>query len=197
MRTLSLRARQRGFTLLEVLVAVFVLSIGLLGIGGLQLTTKRTNYEAVQRTNATLLAQELLERIRTNSKQLTVYTAAGAGRTIALTSADGITATDCTGASCAANELAMYDLYEFSQAMRGVAEKSGVVNTGGLVRPTVCITGPAARPGFVNISVAWRGATKLSNPGIDACGADSGRYDDDTTNSDVYRRILLVNTYVD
>ncbi|MGH8598331.1 MAG: type IV pilus modification protein PilV [Gammaproteobacteria bacterium] len=84
MRTSHSRPAQSGFTLLEVLISVFVLSIGLLGIAGLQMTSKRTNYEAVQRTNATMLAQELLERIRANTPQLTIYSVAGAGRTIDL-----------------------------------------------------------------------------------------------------------------
>ena len=57
---------QRGFTLIEVLVALFVLSVAILGIAGLQVTSKQTNFESVQRTNATFLAQELLERIRAN-----------------------------------------------------------------------------------------------------------------------------------
>ena len=57
---------QRGFSLVEVMVALFVLSIAMLGIAGLQITSKRANFEAVQRTTATLLAQEFLERIRSN-----------------------------------------------------------------------------------------------------------------------------------
>ncbi len=197
MRTYSRHHSQSGFTLLEVLVSVFVLSVGLLGIASLQLTSKRTNYEAVQRTNATMLAQELLERIRANASKLTIYTQAGAGRTITLTVDDAITETDCTSADCSADSLAQYDLYEFSEALRGVTEVSDAgKSTGGLVSPTVCITGPATVPGEVNVAIAWRGMTKLSNPDLDACGAVSGRYDDNG-DADVYRRVLLVNSFID
>lgn len=191
------RVRQDGFTLMEVLIAVFVTAIGMLGVAALQVTSKRTNFEAVQRTTATLLAQDLLERVRGNPDQITVYTLAGAGRTIALTADDGIAATNCSSVACAPAALAMYDLYEFSNALRGVAEAAGAVATGGLVEPTVCITGADARPGFVNIAIAWRGQTRLSNPGSDACGAGSGRYDDSAGHVDVHRRVLLVKTYVD
>jgi len=178
------------------MVALFVLSIAMIGIAGLQVTSKRTNFEAVQRTTATLLAQELLERIRANDEQLTVYTNGGLGRTIQLAGSDGITATDCATSACDAATLAMYDLYEFSQALSGVAETAGGNATGGLTEPTVCITGPVASPGFVNVALAWRGMTRLSNPGITTCGAASGRYNDGAA-VDVHRRVLLVESFVE
>ena len=187
---------QQGFTLIEVLVAVFVLSVAILGIAGLQVTSKQTNFESVQRTNATFLAQELLERIRANESQLTVYTAAGVGRTIQLLPADGISATNCTTAACDPTTLAMYDLYEFSQGLQGVAELAGTSATGGLVEPTVCITGPAVTPGYVNVAIAWRGSTRLSDPGISACGDSTGRYDDGA-DANVFRRVLVVDAYVE
>jgi type IV pilus assembly protein PilV len=55
-----------GFTLLEVLVAVLVLSFGLLGIAGLLLSTMQNNTIAAQRTTATFLAQDISDRIRQN-----------------------------------------------------------------------------------------------------------------------------------
>ena len=50
------RSRQRGFTLIEVMIAVFVLSIGLLGVAALQLTAKKSSHQAWQRAQAVLLA---------------------------------------------------------------------------------------------------------------------------------------------
>ena len=58
--------RQRGATLIEVLVAVVVLSIGLLGLAGLQMTGLQTNHSAYLRSQATLLAYDLTDRIRAN-----------------------------------------------------------------------------------------------------------------------------------
>ena len=196
MKSYPSHASARGFTLIEVLIALFVLSVAVLGIAGLQITSKRTNFEAVQRTTATFFAQELMERIRANESQLTVYTNAGAGRTIQLAGSDGISATNCSTAACDTATVAMYDLFEFSQSLRGVAELQGTTATGGLVEPTVCITGPVVPPGIVSVAVAWRGTTRLSNPGINNCGATSGRYDDDG-DADVMRRVLLVNAFVE
>lgn len=56
--------RQRGFNLLEVMVAMFVLAFGLLGLAALQVQTLRSNYSAMLRTQATFLAIDVTERIR-------------------------------------------------------------------------------------------------------------------------------------
>ena len=58
--------RVRGFTLVEALVALVVLSIGLLGIASLQLSSLRWNHGASMRSQATLLAYDILDRMRVN-----------------------------------------------------------------------------------------------------------------------------------
>lgn len=58
-----------GFTLLEVLIALLVLSVGLLGIAGLQLTSLRSNHSAYLRSQATILAYDILDRMRANRAQ--------------------------------------------------------------------------------------------------------------------------------
>lgn len=57
---------QTGFTMLEVLIAVVVLSIGLLGLAGLQTTGLRNSQSAYGRTQATHLANDMGDRIRAN-----------------------------------------------------------------------------------------------------------------------------------
>ncbi|PCI20616.1 MAG: type IV pilus modification protein PilV [Piscirickettsiaceae bacterium] len=56
----------KGFSLVEVMIAVFVLAIGLLGIAGLQLTGMKNNQTAYVRTQVTLLATSLADRMRAN-----------------------------------------------------------------------------------------------------------------------------------
>lgn len=60
------KGRQSGFTLLEVLVAMVVLSIGLLGLAGLMASSMRNNQSAYQRTQATWLAYDVIDRMRVN-----------------------------------------------------------------------------------------------------------------------------------
>lgn len=58
--------KQSGFTLIEVLVAVLILSIGLLGLAGLMASSIRNNQSAYQRTQATWLAYDVVDRMRAN-----------------------------------------------------------------------------------------------------------------------------------
>lgn len=60
---------QTGVSLTEVLVTVVVLSVGLLGLSGLQLGSMQATNSAAQRYEATLLAEEILERMRANHSQ--------------------------------------------------------------------------------------------------------------------------------
>lgn len=59
--------KQSGFTLLEVLVAMLVLSIGLLGLAGLMASSMRNNQSAYHSTQATWLAYDILDRMRANN----------------------------------------------------------------------------------------------------------------------------------
>jgi type IV pilus assembly protein PilV len=60
------RSSVAGFTLMEVLVTIVILSIGLLGIAGLQLNSLRGNQSALDSTVAVSLAVEMADRIRAN-----------------------------------------------------------------------------------------------------------------------------------
>ncbi|MFL6587172.1 MAG: type IV pilus modification protein PilV [Luteimonas sp.] len=64
---------QIGFSLIEVLIALVVLAIGLLGLGLLQTMNLRYTQSANQRTMAVNLASELLDTMRTNRSLATAY----------------------------------------------------------------------------------------------------------------------------
>lgn len=57
---------QSGFSLIEVLITVVLVSIGLLGLAGLQLTSVQNSNSSGERFIATTLAQDILERMRAN-----------------------------------------------------------------------------------------------------------------------------------
>lgn len=57
---------QRGFTLIEVMVAVVILAVGLLGMASLMARSQKSNESAYSRSQATLMAYDIVERMRTN-----------------------------------------------------------------------------------------------------------------------------------
>lgn len=59
-------ARQSGFTLLEVMISVLVLSIGLLGLAGLQASGLRNNHSAYLRSQAVFYSYDIIDRMRAN-----------------------------------------------------------------------------------------------------------------------------------
>jgi type IV pilus assembly protein PilV len=58
--------KQSGFTLLEILVAMLVMAIGLLGLAGLMTSSMRNNLSASHRTQATWMAYDIVDRMRAN-----------------------------------------------------------------------------------------------------------------------------------
>ena len=72
--------RQKGASLVEVMVAFLILSVGLLGLAMLQAKSLRLNTDAYMRSQATLIAQELIENMRANPTAN--YTHAGPSKPI-------------------------------------------------------------------------------------------------------------------
>ncbi|CAN5285522.1 type IV pilus modification protein PilV [soil metagenome] len=104
---------QRGFTLIEALVALVVLSIGMLGIAALYVESLSAGRTAIYRTQAVNLAADMADRIRVNpATDGTVagaYTGGGANQ--------GCTngSTDCTPA-----DLAAHDVFLWRQAIEAL-----------------------------------------------------------------------------
>lgn len=185
-------SRASGFSLIEVLIAVIILAIGLLGIAGLQVTSKRTSFEALQRVTAVMLAQDITERIRANKGELSTYT----GKPdVTATVPAAAPNPDCGAATCTPAEMVDYDVYQWQQAILGASETKGGANAGGLILPTGCITA-GVNTGEVTIAIAWRGLTKLSNPTINACGSGTNNYDDAAAGDNLFRKVIEIKTFV-
>lgn len=68
------RKFQQGFTLLEVLVTMVVMALGLLGYAGLQMASLKNSASAYQRSQATILAYDMIDRMRANRIQAVAST---------------------------------------------------------------------------------------------------------------------------
>lgn len=96
-----------GFTLVEVLVAVLVLSIGLLGLAALQMTGLKNNQGAHLRSIAAIQLQAMADRMRANPEAVT----SGAYHNPTATETSACTTT----AGCSATAMAKHDFWEWNQ----------------------------------------------------------------------------------
>lgn len=105
---------QSGFTLIEVMVTLMVLSVGLLGLAALQASSLKFNQSAYLRSQATILAYDILDRMRANR----VSANAGNYSTSSANAASEYTQ-DCngSGANCTSSEIAAHDLREWKDAI--------------------------------------------------------------------------------
>lgn len=181
------RTRHSGAGLVEVLVALLVFSVGILAVTAMQLAAKRSAFEATQRSIATSLARDIIERIRTNPGEVGSYVVSELGES-AVTYA-----TDCNTSSCTPAELAQLDIFEWNALLQGASEQIDIdgvaTNAGGLVDSRACIT---AQDGRVTVTIAWRGMTELADQDASDCGKDSGLYGDENRN----RRLLVMSTFI-
>jgi type IV pilus modification protein PilV len=99
---------QKGFNLIEALIAVVVLTLGLLGIAAMQLTSMRNTQGSYYRSQATTLANDFVERIYANRPNSSSYifningTSASAD-CLTAAGASSIAATDILAVGCSNN----------------------------------------------------------------------------------------------
>ena len=161
MKRLAANARSRGFSLVEVMVAVIVICVGMLGIAKMQALSLANTTTARLRSLAAIEAASLASAMHSN-RQYWANTAlpfnvalSAAG---AITSSDGALAvqatadltnlTACFGVQCAALPLAAFDLARWTTNMTGM-----------LPNPTANISCPANpgvnAPPSCTITISW------------------------------------------
>lgn len=110
--------RHKGFSLIEVLIALFVLGLGVIGAAGLQLAAIRTSQQSSFQTVAVQLANELADRMRANATQMKLADTANPFLKIKYNAAVDPNPTAPTlcytgAANCTASDLANADIYEW------------------------------------------------------------------------------------
>lgn len=147
--------RPRGFTLLEVMIAILVFSIGLLGLAGLMVMSVKTNHSSYLRTQATFLAQSMADRMRANSRG--VWTGAYDSAIYPLSVSD-----PCPiGTACSYSDVAVRDTSAFSAQLTDQLPKSSAVikctPTAGVVTPNLAADPPYN--GLCSIQIQWSEAS--------------------------------------
>ena len=134
------RRKVRGFTLIEVLISLIIMSVGMLGIAGLYVTSMQAGRTSVLRHNAVTLAGDIADRIRANPRAGAAYALAGANNNCV---AQGV---DCTIGEMAAHDIFLWDQQAAATLPNG---QVNVVFNNGVVPPTYQITITWTEPGEV------------------------------------------------
>ena len=110
-RERRLPVAQYGFTMIEVMVTVFILSVGILGVAGMQAVAVRESQNTYYRTQADILASDIVDRMRANR------TEAYGGTNNSYTDAPaGVAEAGCAN-DCSADEMAAYDLAQWKSVI--------------------------------------------------------------------------------
>jgi len=132
--------RIRGFTLLEVLIALFVFSLGLVGMAGLMVVSVRTNHSAYMRSQANFIAQGMADRMRANmpgiwanSYDSTAYPMTGA-----------VPACDMLTSPCSVASLVTRDQILWSNQLTTFLPNSAAT--------ILCVPGAIGPPGGVSVT---------------------------------------------
>lgn len=173
-------SREKGFTLIEVLVTFLIVSIGLLGMAALQTNTMNDQLEAYQRAEAMVMVDDMAARLDINQTDAidglyTVSVAAPYGQQTVV-------------ADCSDLDIAARDLCEWNNLLAGASSPGAV---GSLLGARGCIELLAAGVGGgtrIRVTVAWQGTTRSVPPAV-TCG--QGAYGEE-----VYRRAIFRDVFI-
>jgi type IV pilus assembly protein PilV len=195
----------RGFSLIEVLVAILIVVIGLLGLAGLQARAQVAEFESYQRAQALVLLYDMVERISSNritAPCFAITTDTANGAPYFGDPASPVTPT-CTHSNPADNAMAVAAMTEWDALLKGGAEKKGAAATsvGAMIGARGCISYNAATEyiaatsganiagtGEYTVAVSWQGMADTFAP-TTACG--KGLYGGETKRRTVWATLRI------
>ncbi len=105
-----------GFTLIEALITIIIMSIGLLGLSAMQTTSIRYTYDSYLRTQSSFLADDLFDRMRANPS-------------ISYDDETSSTTSNCVTTDCDANTIMQYDYTKWNEKVTELFPNSEVTVT--------------------------------------------------------------------
>ena len=159
--------QNNGFSLLEVLIALVIIAVGLLGISAVQMRATQAEMESYQRAQALLLVDDMVSRIRANERFKHCYVLADFGFSHVGTDS-GFDETGC-------NARTDTDLDDWEALLLGAGETLGGASVGAMIDGRGCVTYDDVNDTFT-VTVAWQGLTETFTP-VNLCG--QGLYGND------------------
>ncbi|QOL25775.1 type IV pilus modification protein PilV [Thalassotalea sp. LPB0316] len=150
---------QRGISFIEVLVSLVILSTGIIGAVAMQASAKKGSFDAMQRSMASALAQDIIERMRANdSDPLNLENYQGSYGAGNLSAPDN--RCDDPDTPCNSLQMVSNDLYEWEQKLIGSNVSQGSKSLGGLVGAQGCIE---HNNQAVTVVVSWQGRVQTQD----------------------------------
>jgi type IV pilus assembly protein PilV len=173
-------ARQRGVSLLEALLTIFILAFGILGLAGLAAKMQKVEVESYARSQALILLDDMASRLSAHRSIAANYTTTsplGTGDT---------QPTDCSGTALGAAR----DQCEWSNALKGNAELAGGSLVGAMIGGRGCIEQVAGvDPPSYRVTVVWQGLSPTIIPGV---GCGQGLYGTDDAQRRAVAKVVSV-----
>lgn len=152
-------------TFIEVLVAVFILVTGILGAVAMQASAKKGSFDAMQRAVASALAQDIIERMRSNDiTALVGYAATDYGESLNTAPSKRC---NTVAEECTFTEMRINDQYEWEMSLVGADVVNDGASRAGLTGVRGCISMVA---NAVTVVISWEGRTKIADANKDKCG---------------------------
>lgn len=176
------KSNSRGFSLVEVMVTVFILAIALLGLAGLQARALTGEYESFSRGQAMLLVNDMADRMAANLAEVKTSTTAGTQynqpsavygtgySNPCITAANNTAQLQAT--CCAAlTPVSSRDLCEWDLALKGISQLSSSGSKAGTMADTRgCVFQYSTN--VFEIDVVWRGRDATGSVASDiTCGS--------------------------
>lgn len=190
--------RNRGFSLIEIMISGFILALGLLGLAGMQSMAVKSSVEIQQRNLANSLLIDITERMQLNQEWLSD---ANNNYAIASLSQASLAAPVCVGdagtfTNCTGEDIKNNDLYEWKQKFLGAAINAGNDAQGGLIEADACIAvrSDAGSDGeLVEIVISWFSTVQTQDAAANAAASDLVSTCGNASSS---RRQVSIETYV-
>jgi len=162
--------KSNGMTFIEVLIALVIMVTGILGAVAMQTMAKQGSFDAMQRSLASSLAQDIVERMRSNdSTALANYVGIDYG--VALDDEPN-NRCNVSDVLCSTIEMATNDKYEWESALMGADVKNDDNNAGGLIDSRACVN---VNNNAVTVVITWQGRVDLVDGNTQGCGSTGGK----------------------
>lgn len=192
-----------GFSLIEVLIAMLITLIGLLGVAALQARAQQAEMESYQRAQALIIMSDIVDRININRATTSCFaitTNTTNGTPFIGAAGTGHMGTpSCAASTSAYNTQADEALTALDSLLKGNAETLSGSSVGAMIGARACISydettelGGTAGTGLYTVTVSWQAMGDLAAP-VANCG--NGLYGAETKRRAVSTSFRVANLY--